>query len=363
VWASDDGRRFRVVGGSDQGGNDVDFVETAKGTVLMSAMTSPRVAGVSSGATGLGSFVLRSTNNGQTWSQQDDVNTQIVNDRPFLLAAPHTVLMSYMGIPGSLEVVRSTDDGRSWDLPRVVVPSLPAGVLYQNSTPAWDPRHRQVLLPYASSSQTACAAFSGTVGCIDRIDLATSSDEGMTWSQEPVVVLSGGQGSTTVVSLAVDAAGRRTLAFTAARGFSAGTAVADRDMHVYLTSSAGPGAAWSRPRRLDAAGGSAMMPMLTADRPGHVSVAYYTSRYGDAGATSRPWDFVVADSHDGGSTWDTAIVARSAYVGAGWNHQSVIWDLIGLTHDRRGRLVVVWTDQLGKAGSPTVVRFARQVAR
>jgi hypothetical protein len=361
VWASDDGRRFRIVGGSNQGGDDVDFLETAKGTVLMTAMGNPRVGPSSTGTGLLGSLVLRSADHGRTWSEQDDVNTQVANDRPFLVATPRAAVLSYLGIPGSIEVVRSTDDGRTWGPPQVVVPTPPPGVLYENDTPAWDARHHELLVPYASGSQAYCAPFSGAAGCIDRIALATSRDEGLTWSQEPVVTLSE-QGITTIVSLAVDAAGRRTLAFTAARGFSPGTAVADRDVHVYVTSSAGPGAPWSPPRYVGPAGGSSMMPMLTADRPGHVSLAYYASAWSDAGNVARPWDLVVADGRDGGRRWTTTTVAHDAYLGSASNHQSVIWDLVGLTHDQQGRLVVVWTDQLGKAGGPTVVRLARQVS-
>lgn len=364
IWVSDDGHRFHLSGGNQQQGDDVDFAQAPDGTLLMSAMANPKVASVSIGTGTLGTVVMRSTDNGRTWQQSDDVNAQVANDRPFIIGTPHAVVLTYLGIPGSIEAVRSTDAGKTWSLPVVVAPTPPGSGLYENDTPAYDAKHGELLAPYASGTEPYCAVYSGSAGCIDRIDLATSRDEGLTWTREPVTLLNGDHpiGITTVVSLAVDALGRRTIAFSGAEGFQPGTAVADRNYHVYTVTSAGPGRPWSAPRRLDPASGSAMMPMLTATGDGHVSVAYYSSTFSDAGTATRPWDFVVADSRDGGRTWNRATVARNAYLGSAASHQTVIWDLVGLTHDRQGRLVVAWTDQLGKPGGPTVIRFARQVS-
>jgi hypothetical protein len=248
----------------------------------------------------------------------------------------------------------------------VVAPTPPPGLVYVNATPAYDAAHRELLSPYVSSSKPYCAATTtGAAGCMDQIDLATSRDEGLTWKPEHVTLLAGEKplGMTTVTSLAVDGKGRRTIAFTAAEGYSPGTSTADRNSHVYAVSSDGPGRPWSAPRRIDAAAGSAMMPMLATNGAGRISVAYYHSTFADAGSTARPWDFVVGDSRDDGRNWSTAIVSRAAYVGSAADHQLVIWDLVGLTYDLQGRLVTAWTDQLGNSGGATTVRFARQMSR
>jgi hypothetical protein len=365
VWVSDDGgKHFRISGGIAQQGNDVDFTQTADGTLLMSAMANPKLVSDSTGTGVLGSVVLRSTDDGRTWSQADDVNNQVANDRPFIASTPHASILTYLSIPGTIQAVRSTDGGKTWSLPIVVAPTPPPGLVYVNATPAYDAAHRELLSPYVSSSKPYCAATTtGAAGCMDQIDLATSLDEGVTWKQERVSLLAGERplGMTTVTSLAVDGKGRRTIAFTAAEGYSPGTSNADHNSHVYALSSDGPGRPWSAPRRIDAGTGSAMMPMLATNRTGRISVAYYHSAFADAGSTARPWDFVVSDSRDGGRTWSTATVARAAYLGSAADHQLVIWDLVGLTYDQQGRLVTAWTDQLGKPGGATTVRFAREV--
>ena len=101
-----------------------------------------------------------------------------------------------------------------------------------------------------------------------------------------------------------------------------------------------------------------MLPWALADNRGHLDVAYYRSPYGDAASTARPWDFVVADSRDGGHSWQTTVVAPHAYVGSGADHQLHIWDLVGMTRTSSGRIVVAWTDDLGKRDAPSIVRVA-----
>ncbi|MCW2570894.1 MAG: hypothetical protein JWO88_952 [Frankiales bacterium] len=364
VWVSDDGgKHFHISGGIAQQGDDVDFTQTTDGTLLMSAMANPKLVGDSTGTGFLGSVVLRSTDDGRTWSQADDVNNQVANDRPFIVSTPHAAVLTYLAIPGTIQAVRSTDGGKTWGLPIVVAPTPPPGLVYVNATPAYDAAHGELLAPYLSSSKPYCAAnTTAAAGCMDQIDLATSRDEGLTWTPEHVTLLAGERplGMTTVTSLAVDGRGHRTIAFTAAEGYSPGTSNADHNSHVYAVSSDGPGRPWSAPRRIDAATGSAMMPMLATNGTGRISVAYYHSTFADAGSTARPWDFVVSDSRDGGRTWSSATLAHSAYLGSAANHQLVIWDLVGLTYDRRGRLVTAWTDQLGKPGGATTVRFATE---
>ena len=98
---------------------------------------------------------------------------------------------------------------------------------------------------------------------------------------------------------------------------------------------------------------------LVADGHGHVTVAFFRAATAAASSTDAPWDFVVADSADGGRRWNYTTVAKNAWFGAGIRHQSSIWDLVGLARAKDGSRLLAWPDQLGKRGGPMVVRFAR----
>src|SRR5207244_2952698 len=98
-------------------GDDVDLAQTTRGTLLESAMTN---IGLGSGA--LGTTISRSTDRGRTWTEVVDPNSQILNDRPFMLATSRAdVFLTYTAIPGGLQAVKSTDDGRTFGRPIPIV--------------------------------------------------------------------------------------------------------------------------------------------------------------------------------------------------------------------------------------------------
>jgi hypothetical protein len=347
VWASDDdGRHFHLTGGNPEAGDDADFAVAPDGSAVFVGMSDPSVGPVTLG-TGLGgSNVFRSTDNGRSWTEIAQANTTAINDRPFLLATPHEVVMSFTAIPGDIQVVRSTDGGRTWSLPIQVTPQPPNFVIEANGGPAYDATRHMLLLPNATSADPTCT--SGAGACINVVGLASSTDGGRTWSQEPIVTLPRGSGLNSMPQLTVDAAGHRYLTYPAR--------VAGHD-GVYVLDSPAPGH-WSRPRRIDGQGSAIDQWTFTSGR-GHLDVAYYRTGYADADGATHAWDFVVSDSRDGGRTWTTTTVARHVYTGTGSNHQLTLWDLVGITRDRHGQVVVAWTDDLGHAGGPTVVRVAR----
>lgn len=348
VWASDDGgRSFYVSGGDPQPGDDADFAVAPDGSVLELGMTDLTVAGNTLG-TGLGgTTAMHSSDGGRTWTETDDANRQALNDRPFLVSTPHAVLMSYSAIPGNIEVVRSTDGGRTFGLPISVTPPPWTETFDGNGGPAFDSVAHQVLLPYFSSTDPTCA--SAPAGCFNVLSLATSSDEGLTWTTQTIGTAPSGGGLTSMPQITVDADGHRYLTYPAKVG---------GHNHIYVQDAAGPGA-WSPPRLIDSAHGNGMVGWTWAGGHGHLDVAYYRSTATDAVTTARPWDLVVADSRDGGHTWQTATVERAAYTGSADAHQLVVWDLLGLIRDRHGHLVVAWTDDRGRPGSGTVIRTAR----
>jgi hypothetical protein len=67
----------------------------------------------------------------------------------------------------------------------------------------------------------------------------------------------------------------------------------------------------------------------------------------------------AAISHDAGAKWTEATVSDDyAYWGRGADHQSAIWDLLGLAMDRRGLLDIAWSAQ---GGGQAEIEFAHQL--
>jgi hypothetical protein len=349
VWASDDATRtFHVSGGDPQTGDDADFALAPDGSTIELGMSDISVAKVANLGSGIGgTTVMRSSDSGRTWTEIDDANSEAFNDRPFLVTTPHAVVMSFTAVPGNIEVVRSTDGGRSFSEPVRVTPVNNTDTLDANGGPAYDAARHEVLIPFGSSTDPTCT--SGPGGCLNVLSLATSHDEGLTWATEQVGQLPSGSGLVSMPQVSVDSGGHRYLTYSAK--------VAGR-YHIYVQDS-GPGGGWSARRLVDPEQGSGMVQWSLAGSAGHLDVAYYRSAAADAATANRSWDFVVADSRDGGRTWRTTTVARHVYVGSGDNHQPVIWDLVGLARDSHGHLITAWTDQLGNAAGATVIRVAR----
>ena len=349
VWASDDGgRSWRVSGGDPQAGDDADFALAPDGSVLQVGMTDYNVGSVTLG-TGLGgTTVMRSTDSGRTWTEMDSANKSVINDRPFVLATPHAVLITFTGVAGNIQVVRSTDGGQTWNLPSAVTELVRGNTIFVNGGPVYDADRHTVLAPYVYSTNPTCS--SGPGGCFNVLGLATSTDEGQSWTTEPVFQVANG-GLTSMPQVTVDGNGHRFLTYGA---------LVNGHNHLFVTD-ATPMGHWSAPRLVDGPQASGMVSWALASGDGDLDVAYYRSAYGDAADTVRPWDFVVADSRDGGHHWQTTAIAPRAYVGTGADHQLAVWDLVGMTRTRSGRIVVAWTDYLSKRGGHSVVRVARSL--
>ena len=349
VWASDDGgRTWQISGGDPQAGDDADFAVAPDGSVLQVGMNDFTFGSITTG-TGLGgTTVMRSADNGSTWSQTTAANKSVVNDRPFVVATPHAVLITFTDINGNISVVRSTDNGRTWSLPASITEVARGHTIEVNGGPVYDAGRHAVLAPYLYSTDPTCA--SGAAGCFDVVALATSTDDGLTWTSEPVLKVPGG-GLSSMPQVTTDVRGHRYISYGA---------VVNGHYHVFVTDAA-PGGRWADARAVDGRQSSGMLPWALAAGHGHLDIAYYRSTYGDAASTSRPWDFVVADTRDGGHAWQTSVVARRAFVGSGADHQMKIWDLVGLTRAPGGRLVAAWTDDLGKPDGPSIVRVAHSL--
>jgi hypothetical protein len=301
-----------------------------------------------------GTTVARSTDGGRSWTEVVDANSEVVNDRPFMLTTSRgDVFLTYDAVPGGLRAVESTDDGRTFTGPVQIVVPPAGGAVTANAGPAEDTVRRELVVPYVYASNPTCT--NGANGCLDQIAVARSSLDGTTWRQETVATTPG-SGTTGVTGSAADARGREFIAIGSAAGGS-GFTTADSDAHVYLTSSTKDGV-WTTPRRIDPPGTSAMLPWVAASGDGHVVVAYYGSPYPDAQGTSRPWYVYLAESNDAGRTFRVTRVSGIVYTGSGANHQSALWDLLALTLDRRGLAHVAFTSVTSNGA--TEIQYVRE---
>lgn len=352
VWASDDGgRSWHVSGGDPQPGDDVDFAVAPDGSVLELGMNDFSVGSVTTG-TGLGGTTLmRSTDGGRTWSETVDVNHEVINDRPWFATTPKAVLISYTGTTGNIQAIRSTDGGKTWSSAIQVSPQLRTdSPINVNGGPAYDAGRHELLMPYITSTDPTCA--SGPAGCFNVFALATSGDDGLTWSTQQVAELPAGSGATGPPQISIDATGHRYLFFPGKLG--------GHD-HVFVMDETRSGH-WSTPRLVDAPQSSGIVSWGIASGHGRLDVAYYRTASADGATVSRRWDVVLGHSDDGGRHWTTNLIHPDAYTGTGDGHQLIVWDLLGIARDSRGRVLVAWSDDQGKAGGPTVVKFARSLA-
>lgn len=348
VWISDDGgRHWHISGGDPQPGDDVDFAVAPDGSVLELGMNDFSAGSVTLGTGFGGTTIVRSTDGGRTWSQSIDVNKQVINDRPWFATTPTAVLISYTATIGNVQVIRSTDNGQTWSLPIQVSPPANPDTIDVNGGPTYDTGRHELLVPYLTSTDPTCA--SGPSGCFNVLSLATSTDDGLTWSHERIAELPAGSGATGPPQLALDATGHRYL-------FFAGK-LAGHD-HVFVIDGTA-GGRWSTPRLVDSPQSSAIVSWGIAAGQGRLDVAYYRTPSADGATVSRRWDVVVGHSNDGGRHWTTTLIQPGAYTGTGDEHQLIVWDLLGITRDSCGRLLVAWTDDRGRPGGPTVVKFAR----
>ena len=350
VWASDDGgRHWHISGGDPQPGDDVDFAVAPDGSVLELGMNDFSVGSVTAGTGFGGTTVVRSTDGGRTWSQTTDANKQVINDRPWFATTPKTLLITYTGNIGNIQAIRSTDNGQSWGLPVNVSPPANPDTIDVNGGPTYDADQHELLVPFLTSTNPTCA--SGPAGCFNVLSLATSTDDGETWSSAKIAELPAGSGATGPPQVDLDATGHRYLFFPGRL---------DGHDHVFVMDAARAGH-WSAPRLVDSPQSSGIVSWGLASGRGRLDVAYYRSASADGATVSRQWDVVLGHSNDGGRHWTTSLIHPNAYTGTGDGHQLIVWDLLGIARDSRGRVLVAWTDDQGKAGGPTVVRFARSL--
>jgi hypothetical protein len=354
AWRSDDGgSTFRRSGGGQNTGADAYFARMPSGTLLYTGLAQPEPGTGTSGVGG--AVVLRSTDDGRTWSSMIMEGLSPALDRPYLLPiGGRTVLLTYTAWPGNLFVSRSDDDGATFGpgIPITVVPeqlefTRPGG-------PALDHARGAVLQPYFAGTQDDPAINQSSQSGLLDIKLARSSDGGATWTTEMIAprirpilgmpnIAADGQGGEYMVWSARDEAGQ---------------------VGAYLSRNLKPGSAWSAPVRLGDPGHSGTLAWVVARGKGGVAVGYLGSDFADARTVAHPWDVRVAVSRDSGTSWTTTSASGHAvYDGPQNGALSLTYDLFGITLDDEGFLHLVYPRRVTQDGTAlNQIEYTRQVA-
>jgi len=358
VWASDNDSTFHVRGGEPDGdgGDNTDLAVMPSGTVLESTMTDPDIAGATLGSGTLGATVSRSADGGHTWTEVVDANHQVVSDRPYLLvAADNNLLLTFAPLPGGIWAVRSTDGGASFGAAFPIA----LGTIAVNGSPLDDHVRGDLVVPFATSSLPTCV--SGFDACFNQLAVARSDNGGQSWTTETVADLPSGIGITGPPIATADAGGAEYIVFGTAAYTDAGEAAPVGPAHVWVVRSPAAGKPWSAPIEIDPPGGSAMMPAGVAAGRGHLAVVFYrTADPNGEDDTTASWNVMVASSGDAGSRFAQTLVARGAYLGAGYNRVPILIDQIDIAFDPKGRVLIVWTDTHKLQGTANTIDFAHQ---
>jgi hypothetical protein len=354
VWRSTDGgRTFERSGGGQNTGADVYFARMPSGVLLYTTLAQPEPGTFTSGVGG--ATILRSTDDGRTWSSTILNGLSPAVDRPYLTPLGGTsVLLTYTAWPGNLFVSRSDDDGASFGpgIPITVVPEQ--AEFTRPGGPAVDRLRGEFLQPYfAGTSDDPAVNQDSPSGMLD-LKLARSADGGATWSTELIAarirpVLG-------MPNVAADGHGGEYMAWSAVDE--------NGQVGAYLSRNLRPGSAWSAPVRLGPASASGTLAWVVARGEGGVAVGYLGSDYPDARTTARPWTVRVAVSQDAGETWMIANASGHAvYTGPQSASLSLTYDLFGLVVDDSGMLHLAYPRRVVQAGAEvTEVEYTRQVA-
>jgi hypothetical protein len=261
--------------------------------------------------------VNRSTDNGRSWSEPAVIvaGTGRLHDKPALVADPRragrayivwTEFLTPLGPPADgIYFSQTADGGETWSVPGRLDFPMPTG-----STP-----HGALSLVPADGALltvTTMRAPNGTT-LPHRILAMRSTDGGTTWSAATLVAefpATDGRHSTPwndpETGEAIDAPEWAISAAAAPDGATYVTwrhATSPGAADIRLAKSTDGGAAWSFPVTVASVRTQMFLPVIAVSHNGTVGVTYYDVRrdvIGDHAYTSDIW---LAHSHNGGATW------------------------------------------------------------
>lgn len=267
--------------------------------------------------------VNRSSDGGRTWSAPVVVvgGEGRLHDKPSLTADPRraghayvvwTEFLTPLGPPAEgISFSRTTDGGRTWSAPQHLDIPMPAGTTPQGALVTVLPSGALVVL-------TTVRARNATTDP-HRIYALRSTDLGATWSPAVLVAefpATSGRHSTPwsdpETGEAIDApewAISAVLAPSGALHVAWRQAGAPGTADIRVATSRDGGASWSLPSTIASAGAQMFLPVIAAAPDGTLGVTYYDDRRDVLGDAAYGGDLWFAHSHDQGATWSEAHVA------------------------------------------------------
>ena len=261
--------------------------------------------------------VNRSTDGGRTWSAPSIVvaGEGRLHDKPSLLADPNrpghayvvwTEFLTPLGPPAEgISFSRTTDGGRTWSTPQHLdFPAAPG------TTP-----QGALVEPLPDGSLVVLTTVRAPNGRSDphRIHAMRSTDGGETWSSPSLVVefpATDGRHSTPWSDpdsgVPVDAPEWAISAAVAPVGTIYVTwrnAQTPSSANIALSKSTDGGTTWSAPITVASSGHQMFLPVVAVARNGTVGVTYYDDRRDVLGRGGYTNDFWFSHSRDGGATW------------------------------------------------------------
>jgi hypothetical protein len=228
---------------------------------------------------------------GQAWQVNPVASSLPSDDRQWVAAyGPQTLYMTYNDIPGlndppgsiGLFFVKSTDGGKTFGAPVPITALGQTNIVNLEGNLVVDQYNGNIYTAYIPN------------GSDNVIDIARSTDGGSTWNV--ITAYTGPAGTTNrgvFPILAVDRGGNLHLAFT--KSDSSG----HTNCHVFLTSSANPGAAsptWTTAVQIDTGtlNTSACMPWIVSGSPGIVDVTWLGSSAASPDTINSNWHVFFA---------------------------------------------------------------------
>ena len=307
------------------------------------------------GTTGTDSdiFVSTSADDGSTWSAPALLNTNGTSDTGRDWAPQVTTdgagnwvaTWHYWNVLPRLDifVATSTNNGTTWSAP---------AKLYTNgnsdSQEDWDPQITTDSLGNWVAVWASSENLAGTAGTDWDVFVATSTNNGNTWST-PALLNTNGNSDTEhdwEPQVTTDGAGNWVATWMSRENLN-GTAGTDDD--IFVATSTNNGGTWSTPALLNSNGntdtGWDQVPQVTTDGAGNW-VAVWASSENLAGTAGTDYDIFVATSTNNGGTWSApALLNSNGTADTGWDQFPQV------TTDGTGNWVATWESGENLAGT------------
>lgn len=242
--------------------------------------------------------VYASQDGGKSWTENPDASVLPGDDRQWLevgpdagpLASSHEALyLVFNNQATNVVASKSTDGGKTWV-------ALPVNKGLQ--TQFWsqgnlvvDPKDGTVWITY-DLGNAARPNGDGVLPATNEVQVAKSTDGGLTWTLAPVYTASGTDDTGQIFPvIAQDAAGHLYVTFALLH---------DGHSDIMLSTSSDKGASWSKPVKVNQGAQTAVQPWVDAMGDGRIAVAYYGANESAApGAVKGDWHVYLATAPDG----------------------------------------------------------------